>query len=192
MVLPEAREELRNALTALVAGRLSNDGFDEIYHRLCIASSDRAVKEIGRFGWVLYSSDLPWPYYLTGRHAVSTETRAVAERCDLFLLSDLEYEWPSVPRVGWVQFAQAFAIAPGCLVSLFVAALVPLALSTSAWGEAGVIALSAVLASVPGLWGYWWMSRYAKRKWSEFWACGSRGAWPFFSGAAFQARSRGA
>ncbi|MDY3555561.1 hypothetical protein R5W24_004704 [Gemmata sp. JC717] len=186
MVLPEARAELREALSALVAGRLSNDGFDDVYYRLCVRSPDRAVEEIGQFGWGLYSSDLLWPYYLTGRHATTAEARAVAERCDLFLRSGLEYEWPRYPALGWVLPVQAIVVAPGCLVSLFAGMLVPVALSNSAWGGAGVIAAVAVLAVVPGVWAYRGLGRYAGRQWEAFWSCGPREAWPFFSASALQ------
>ncbi len=190
MVLPDARAELREALSTLIAGRLSNDGFDDVYYRLCVGSPDRAVEAIGQFGWGLYSSDLLWPYYLTGRHAVSADTWAVADRCDLFLQSGLEYEWPPDPRLWRVQFAQALAVGPGCVVSLFVAALVPVALSNSAWGGAGVIALVALLASVPGLWAYRRLNRYVGRRCAAFWRCGPREAWPFFAEGPFQQARR--
>jgi hypothetical protein len=185
MVLPEARAELRESLSALIAGRLSNDGFDDMYYRLCIGSPDRAVAAIGQFGWGLYSSDLLWPYLLTGRHTVSAETRAVAERCDQFLRSGLEYEWPPDPRLGWVQFAQALAGAPGVLGALLAAILVPLALSNSAWGGASVIALSAGAVAVPSLWAYRRLSRYEERRWLAYWSCGTRELWPFFSPSEF-------
>jgi hypothetical protein len=183
MVLPEARAELREALAALIAGRLSNEEFADVYERRCFGSLDRAI---GEFGWGLCSNDLlPWPYYLAGPYAVPAETQAVAKRCDLFLRSGLEYEWPPEPRLAWVQFAQAFAAGPGCAVSLFAAALVPLALSNSWWGGAGVIALIAVLAFVPGLWACRCLSRYEQRRWSEFWGRGARETWPFFSTAEY-------
>jgi hypothetical protein len=170
MVIPEARAELCEALSALIAGRLSNDRFDDVYYRLCVRSPDRAVEEIGLFGWGLYSSDLLWPYYLTGIHAVSAETRALAERCTLFLVSGLEYEWPPFPDLGWVDFAKVFAVL-GCLLSLLAAALLLLAPSNIACVNV-VISLIAVLAGVSGLWAYHWLSWYEKRRRSEFWSCG--------------------
>lgn len=189
MVLPEARAELREALSALIGGQLSNDGFDEVYYRLCARSPDRAIEEIGEFGWGLYSSDLLWSYTLTGSHAVSDETRAIAERCDLFLQSGFEYEWPSFPQLGWMQFVWTIAVTPGVL-SLFAGALIPLALYNHAWDEAGLFAHIAVLAALPGVWAYRWSKRYENRHLAEFWKCGSRNGWPFLTDESLQEMSR--
>ncbi len=183
-MIPEARAELCEALSALIAGRLSNDGFDDVYYRLCVQSPDRAVEEIGHFGWELYSGDLLWPYSLTGYHAVSAETRAQAERCALFLVSGLEYEWPPFPDLGWVGFAKAFAVL-GFLLSFLAAALLLLVPSNMAFMTVA-ISLAAVLAGASGLWTYRWLGWYENRRRSEYLSCGPQEVWPFFSEAAFQ------
>lgn len=186
MVLPKARAELREALSALIAGRLLTDQFDDVYYRLCVGSPDLAVIEIGKFAWGLYSSDLLWPYYLASRYAASAEAKAIARRCELFLQSSLEYDWPPEPSIGWVQFAQAFAVTPGFLISLLAAIMILLALSNSAWSGAALFALVAFLVVVPGLCAYRWLSRYEKRRWAAFWNCGSQEAWPFLSEIALE------
>jgi hypothetical protein len=190
MVLLDARAELREALAALIAGQLSTDGFTEVYYRLCEGSPDRAVEAVGQFGWGLYS-DMEL-YYLTGWHEVSAETRGVAERCDLFLRSRLEYEWPPYPGLGWVQFAKVVVTVVVSLVLLLVAMLLLLALANGAWGGAGVIALIAILAAMPVLWVCRWLGRHAEARRSSYWSCGPRELWPFFSEAEYQQASGGA
>src|SRR5437667_10097132 len=109
MVLPDARRRLRTALASLVNGQLTNDEFDEL-HAGWEQSADQAVVAIAGFGYGLYSSSLPLPYRLTGRHAVDPETLRTAERCLLFLQTDLEYAWPAAPNQSLQSAAGGLAI----------------------------------------------------------------------------------
>ena len=81
---------------------------------------------------------------------------------------------------------QAVAVAPGLLVSLFTAILALLALPNRDWSMTGCLALIALLASLPGLWVYRWLSRFEQRKLSAYWSCGPRELWPFFSETEYQ------
>jgi hypothetical protein len=92
-----ARSELAFNLRRLVTGQMTNDEFDDFYYSACCHSKDRAVVEIGEFGYCLYSSDLLLPYRLKGRHRVAKEVRRIAARCILFLATDRPYEWPKHP-----------------------------------------------------------------------------------------------
>jgi len=90
----DSRDELAECLRLLVNGQMTNDDFDDHYYDRWEKCTDRAVQAIANFGYCLYSSDLPGPYKLKGWHAVSARVRETAERSDLFLQSNLDYEWP--------------------------------------------------------------------------------------------------
>jgi len=70
-------------------GELSNLDFEAQWPQ---KSGDRALKAISSMLWRYYD-DL-YEHMLTEAHALSSEARAVFDRCVLFLLSDLEYLWP--------------------------------------------------------------------------------------------------
>lgn len=94
MVDNKLRHRLSQDLRRLITGRMSNDDFDDQYYDAYCISKDLAVREISRFGWSLYSSDLPMSYRLRGKYAVNDESRATAARAVLFLQTDLEYSYP--------------------------------------------------------------------------------------------------
>jgi hypothetical protein len=73
MIAADGRTRLREALTQLVDGQMTNNEFDELYYSGWKESPDRGVAAIAHFGWSLYSSDLPLPYRLNGRYAVMTK-----------------------------------------------------------------------------------------------------------------------
>ena len=58
MVDLELRHRLSQDLRRLVTGRMTNDDFDDAYYESYMDSNDIAVREISRFGWSLYSSDV--------------------------------------------------------------------------------------------------------------------------------------
>lgn len=95
MIDTELRHRLSQDLRSLVTGRMTNDDFDDVYHELYMDSEDPAVREIARFGWALYSSDLV-TYKLRGRHRVSDSTRRTAAYAVLFLQTEYEYGYPEV------------------------------------------------------------------------------------------------
>src|SRR5437660_2233241 len=121
MVLPDVRRRLRTALASLVNGQFTNDEFDEVYAKWQ-DSDDQAVAAIAEFGYGLYSSDLLLPYRLAGRYAVDPEILRIAERCLLFLQTDLEYAWPAAPNQNLQCAAGGFAISLG--IPLGIALLV--------------------------------------------------------------------
>lgn len=135
MTLPEVRARLRDALHRLIQGEMTNDDFDRLYCGEWAVSADRAVAEIGKFGWGLYSSDLLFPYRLVGRNAVDEWERQVAERCLLFLGSDLEYGWPEAPSQDLQCAGGGCAIFLGLplAVALLLVAAISLATVSVAW-----------------------------------------------------------
>lgn len=95
MIKRDEREALALALRRLASGRSTTSEFDE--HFPC-ASDDPGVEAISWIGWTLYSDYRT--YLLRGRHALPPEAMEAVARCILFLHSDIEYEWPPVPKRG--------------------------------------------------------------------------------------------
>jgi hypothetical protein len=84
------RRKLAEALWHLASGQISNDEYE---NRTEFRSSDLAIREIWRAVWGLYS-DLRM-HRLTGKDALTPESKEAVARCILFLHSDLSWEWPS-------------------------------------------------------------------------------------------------
>lgn len=76
-------------LRQFIAGEITNDQFHRNFPR---NESDAALKAIFRGAWVTYS-DLR-EYRLVGKDTPSEKVRATLERCQLFLTTDLPFEWP--------------------------------------------------------------------------------------------------
>ena len=93
----ELRHRLSQDVRRLVTGRMSNDDFDDIFYDCYCESDDLAIREISRFGWGLYSSDVLFPYRLRGRHAVNETNRQRAAYAVLFLQTQNEYDYPETP-----------------------------------------------------------------------------------------------
>ena len=94
MIDRESRTQLSELIRHLVAGRMTNDEFE---NRLSLRSADPTVCEVFLSGaWCLYS-DL-WEYRLTGKYRLPKQARREAARWILFLTTDLEYEWPRLGR----------------------------------------------------------------------------------------------
>src|SRR5688572_24364031 len=84
------REKLAEAPRHLATGQISNDEYEE---RTELRSSDIAVREIWRAAWGLYSDVRT--HRLTGKDALTADTKEAVARCILFLHSDLPWEWPT-------------------------------------------------------------------------------------------------
>ena len=117
----EDRQLLSTSLRKLVTGRMTNDEFDDLYYDHFYHSSDVAIQEIGRFGWSLYSSDLIFPYRLTGKHALPGWIKKRAAHAILFLHTEQAYEYPRIKD----STANSLLIYACCLASLlcFVSAI---------------------------------------------------------------------
>ena len=95
MIDSRARSELAEAARALVAGRITNDQFEDRVPR----SDDPAIREIFWKGfWPLYG-DLT-EHRLVDAERLGPENRAFAARCILFLKSGLPYGWPVRSRLA--------------------------------------------------------------------------------------------
>jgi len=90
----ELRHRLSQDLRRLVTGRMTNDDFDDAYYDSYMDSDDLAIREISRFGWSLYSSDVLFSYKLRGRHRVSDSARKTAAHAVLFLQTENAYGYP--------------------------------------------------------------------------------------------------
>ena len=84
------REKLAEALRHLATGQISNREYED---RTEFRSSDIAVREIWRAAWGMYSDVRT--YRLTGKDALTADTKEAVARCILFLHSDLPWEWPT-------------------------------------------------------------------------------------------------
>ncbi len=183
MVIPEARARLHKALGDLLAGRITNMEFDIVYSEMQ-SSEDRGVAEVARFGWGLYSDSMT--YRLTEHYLIKPQMREIAERCLLFLKTELEYGWPDSPSQLWQ--GMAWSLAFNALLPLGVALIiVALALLASALGNGsdfnyflicGVLGC-ILLFSCIGLWR--WPNRRDSPSWQTFWASGDREVWPFLN-----------
>ena len=108
MVDKVRRQKLALHLRHLSVGLITNDDFEErIYEDVSFGSlpehyhsekdiinEDQIIKPMLELSWCLYS-DLE-EHKLKGRHELSKEHLKDIARCILFLLSDLEYEWPYI------------------------------------------------------------------------------------------------
>ena len=100
MVDRESRTKLAELIRHLVAGRITNDEFEDSFP---LRSADPAVWEVFSCGaWALYS-DL-WQYRLTGRYRLPKEARREVSRWILYLKTDLEYEWPRLSLIWSILF----------------------------------------------------------------------------------------
>jgi len=170
MVDLKERAALREALTELIEGRMTNDQFDDLYACQWAESRDRAVVMIGDFGHCLYTDLMT--YRLEGRHAMDSETRKIAQRCLRFLLSDSEYAWPEPPG------ARLQSAAWGLAIFLLLPLGIVLLICSLIMRGAGL--LIAGLAEMGLTWFLWWWSRdQDTAEWREYWSYGDREAWPF-------------
>ena len=102
MIDAAARGRLRTALAQLIDGEIGTDDFTWIYDEVR-ESTDAGVREIGLFGWGLYSDD--WNRRLKGKHALDPETRRMAERC----LQVRRRTWSLAGRPWWIILGDCFS-----------------------------------------------------------------------------------
>jgi hypothetical protein len=101
MIDRHARDEHARRLRSLAAGRITNDDYEDNLPR----SDDPSVYEVyANGGWYLYG-DLE-EYKLTGKNALTKETKHVVARWIMFLRSDMPYLWA---RTTGVAFSQKIA-----------------------------------------------------------------------------------
>lgn len=89
MIDRPARDAAATALRRFMEGAISNREFARLYPA---RSEDPAIRAIDVHIWFCYS-DLT-EYALSGKHALSDDSRVLFERCISFLETDLEYRWP--------------------------------------------------------------------------------------------------
>lgn len=94
MVDPARRAVAARVLKDFASGTTSNDEFERDFPH---SDQDAALQGIKSNVWMLYS-DLK-THKLTGKYDLPADTKALLERCVLFLHSDLEFEWP-LPRIA--------------------------------------------------------------------------------------------
>ena len=96
IVLPDrkSRDEMAEAVRALVSGRISNDEFES---RAPVRSSDPVLWEVFWGGTWTLLSDLR-RHKLRGEHLLDELDRRIVSRWVLFLRTDKPYEWPTLTR----------------------------------------------------------------------------------------------
>nr|CAP47510.1 putative integron gene cassette protein [uncultured bacterium] len=100
MVDHEARTQLAESVRHLVAGRITNDDFED---GVPYSKADPAIGEVFFDGaWNLYS-DLH-EHKLVGRYRLPDSSRPEVARWILFLKTDLEYEWKVLHGLNWLAF----------------------------------------------------------------------------------------
>jgi len=105
MIDRSARNKLAELLRSLAAGLISNDEFEDTIPE----SKDKAINEVFfNGGWMLYS-DMK-EYKLQGKDALEAVVKNEVARWVLFLKSNYEYSWPSVPFLQRVLHAVTFGL----------------------------------------------------------------------------------
>ncbi len=174
MVDRQERDRLRESFAKLVEGHLTNDEFDEAYFSFWANSPDGGVAAVAKFGYGLYSSDLPSAYRLEGVYAVDAETNKVAERCLAFLQTDQEYRWPEAPD----QKVNCF------LGGLSIFLIIPAGIALIIGGLFDIkFAVGGILVCLLG-YGLWRACRNVNTPgWRNYWAAGDKEVWPFLKQA---------
>lgn len=99
MVDKHARKRLAEEVRHLVAGLTTNDEFEA--RIFSIKTADAGYWAVVDQAWGLYS-DL-YNHTLKGSHTLSEADRQIVCRFVLFLHSDLEFEWPRHPCIGFTR-----------------------------------------------------------------------------------------
>jgi len=89
MIDRHARDIAADAVRDFIRGFISNREYER---RFPATKGDPALWAIHTALWSGYSDVSE--HTMTGKHALNDEGRALAERCILFLRSDLEFQWP--------------------------------------------------------------------------------------------------
>ncbi len=90
----QARDIAADLVARFMNGLITNDEYERQYPR---NPRDPALRAVHHGLWSSYS-DLRI-HRLTGKYALTTEGRAMFERCCCFLKSDLEFKWP-MPEIS--------------------------------------------------------------------------------------------
>lgn len=179
MVDIELRHRLSQDLRCLVTGRMTNDDFDDAYYESYVDSDDLAIREISRFGWSLYSSDVLFAYKLRGSHRVSDAARKTAAHAILFLQTEAEYGYPeTIDSFGYSMVGCAWF--NGSLVGVaFVIIGVPVLLSGDTWTGGYCLVIGLAIFAVCFLLAYLQSSQYRQFR-EDCDRVGEMSIWPFF------------
>lgn len=105
LVDKESRARATEIIRAFAAGKVDNDQFEDGYP---LRSRDLGVKVVWWQIWGLYS-DLKTERF-TPEHPPSAEVRDLLDRCQLFLSTDLPYEWPRLGFWGTFPFLRTIPL----------------------------------------------------------------------------------
>ena len=95
MIDRAARDQLSRSLRHLIAGRISNDQFENSTPE---SDQDPAIQAFAGMAWLLYSDTKQ--HRLIGRHSIDPDARREVLRWILFLDSDFDYRWPRMHLPG--------------------------------------------------------------------------------------------
>lgn len=180
MVDIQLRSTLSIAIRRLVAGRITNEAFDDLYYEQLVNTDDPAIKSIGEFGHSLYSSDLLFAYRLRGRHAISPGTKKIAARCSLFLRTDAAYAWPPLPpdTQNLIRAVVGYLSLPLCIALLICGGLLLLSQEL----RFGTILVTAgLLVSAISMWSISRRNAVDTLAWQTWKAHGDFEVWPFIN-----------
>jgi hypothetical protein len=172
---------LGEALNQLVEGAITNNQFSDLSRGWECA--DRAVQTIGEFYVELCTDERE--YRLAGSDALDARDRATADRCRLFLQTNLEYEWPKAPSMARLQAAG------GAAIFLVLPLGVVLLIAAIVFRKMALLWAGIACLGLSGLW-FWSWSRWENMpEWRAYWASGEREAWPFLHRADCEQALRG-
>lgn len=95
MIDRAARDRLETSLRQLIAGKITNDEFEELTPE---SRDDPAIVALTGMAWLLYS-DMK-QHALVGPDSIEPSVRREVLRWIVFLDSDLEYRWPRMSLPG--------------------------------------------------------------------------------------------
>ncbi len=105
MIDRNARNQLADLLRSLASGLITNDEFENLIPK----SKDKAINEVFyQGGWSLYS-DMK-EYKLKGKDALDRVVKKEVARWVLFLKSNYEYSWPSIPFIQRAIYGLTFGL----------------------------------------------------------------------------------
>lgn len=181
MVDSSARRNLSENLRRLVTGRMTEDAFDDVYVDEYCRSEDAAVKEIGEFGYRLFSGDIPLSYGLKGHHEDDEDARAFGARSVLFLRTELQYEWPPMPEQslasGLLELLSALGFYLG--VALMLVSLPCLIIGGTDLSVGLFFGLPGIVLFGFGVFYLFRRPNLDSAEWQAYRASGDPDVWPF-------------
>lgn len=173
-VRSDERAQLAEVLDRFIAGKTT---ISRLAWDVCdfVRSADRCVRAIAETcDW---EDTVSFPFLQTIR-SLTPEQQATAERCRLFLRTDLPYEWPEAPDQTLAELGQAVLMVLGmALFGYLVFGLVTIMLGQ--WPAGILLSAECIGAGVGVIIGYRALRHWKGERWAACTGVGDIDVWPF-------------